>query len=99
MVGTSKTSDNGPKGETLFYQWDLISGPLQRISGNRDYWTQPLLTLEHLNVGKYIFKLRVTDGDGAVGVAYANVTVQAEPDYPPTADAGASVLIQLPHDE
>ena len=34
-----------------------------------------------------------------MGVAYANVTVQAEPDYPPTADAGESVLIQLPHDE
>ena len=43
--------------------------------------------------------MRVTDGEGAVGVAYANVTVQAEPDYPPTADAGESVLIQLPHDE
>ena len=43
--------------------------------------------------------MRVTDGEGAVGVAYANVTVQAEPDYPLTADAGESVLIQLPHDE
>ena len=51
-----ETSDDGPKGETLFYQWDLISGPLQGVSGNRDYWTQPLLTLEHLNVGKYVFK-------------------------------------------
>ena len=51
-----ETSDDGPKGETLFYQWDLISGPLQGVSGNWDYWTQPLLTLEHLNVGKYVFK-------------------------------------------
>ena len=41
----------------------------------------------------------MTDDEGAVGVAYANVTVQAEPDYPPTADAGESILIHRPHDE
>lgn len=41
----------------------------------------------------------MTDSDGAVGVAYANVTVHAEPDYPPTANAGESVLIHLPRDQ
>ena len=47
----------------------------------------------------HFFRLRVTDDEGAVGVAYANVTIQAEPDYPPTADAGESILIHRPHDE
>lgn len=41
----------------------------------------------------------MTDSDGAVGVAHANVTVQAEPDYPPTANAGESVLIHMPHNQ
>lgn len=30
-------------------------------------------------------------------IANAHVKVQADPDYPPTANAGESILIHLPH--
>lgn len=41
---------------TLLYQWYLVSGPLQSATGGHDSWNKPLLTLEHLKIGKYVFK-------------------------------------------
>ena len=44
-------------------------------------------------------RLTVTDADGAYSIAYANVTVHPEKDYPPVANAEGPLLIYLPKDE
>ena len=44
-------------------------------------------------------RLTVTDADGAHSIAYANVTVLPEKDYPPVANAEGPLLIYLPKDE
>lgn len=51
-----ETTDDGIKNEKLIFQWDLISGPLQGVTGGHDSWTKPLLTLQHLKIGIYVLK-------------------------------------------
>ena len=44
------------------------------------------------------YRLKVSDEQGLSDTKYVHVKVAAVPDYPPTANAGESVLIHLPHD-
>ena len=44
-------------------------------------------------------RLTVTDADGLSGVAYATVTVNPEPYYPPQASAGKDQLLLLPQNQ
>ena len=53
------------------------------------------------NTDMYIrpYRLTLTDEDGAKTMAFVNVTVEPEQDYPPTANAGYNQLIRLPKNE
>ncbi len=62
-----------------------------------------MLTTRHLSITPHPSlscpRLTVTDLDSAQSVAYVNVTVLPESDYPPTANAGNPSLIHLPKNE
>ena len=46
--------------------------------------------------GNYTFKLTVVDVDGSSDAANGTVQVVKETDYPPEANAGAPVVVNLP---
>ncbi|XP_062573171.1 dyslexia-associated protein KIAA0319-like protein isoform X1 [Saccostrea cucullata] len=88
-------SDSSDDDKIVKYLWEEMSGPLQdhKIQDDKN-----MLTLKGLVPGNYIFKLTVTDSDGATNSTVANVTVIKETDYPPKADAGSDMVIHLPQD-
>ncbi|XP_078332823.1 dyslexia-associated protein KIAA0319-like protein isoform X1 [Crassostrea virginica] len=88
-------SDSSDDDKIVKYLWEEMSGPLQDHTLQDD---KNMLTLKDLVPGNYIFKLTVTDSDGATNSTVANVTVIKETDYPPKADAGSDVVIHLPQD-
>lgn len=88
-------SDSSDDDKIVKYLWEEMSGPLQDHNLQDD---RNMLTLKDLVPGYYVFKLTVTDSDGATNSTVANVTVIKETDYPPKADAGSDVVIHLPQD-
>ncbi|XP_048730594.2 dyslexia-associated protein KIAA0319-like protein isoform X2 [Ostrea edulis] len=88
-------SDSSDDDKIVKYLWEEMSGPLQdhKIQDDKN-----MLTLKELVPGNYIFKLTVTDSDGATNSTVANVTVIKETDYPPKANAGSDKMIHLPQD-
>lgn len=76
------------------YAWSKISGPVQyNISNANNVST----TVTGLAEGSYMFRLVVTDNNGATGydTVVVNVT-PAPPNVPPVANAGNDQSIQLP---
>ncbi|XP_029634781.1 dyslexia-associated protein KIAA0319-like protein isoform X2 [Octopus sinensis] len=86
-------SDSTDDMKVVKYKWEEVSGPIndRPIESNAS-----MLKLNHLEPGKYQFKLTVTDSDGATNSTLANVTAIKETDYRPTANAGSDVVINLP---
>ncbi|XP_076437879.1 dyslexia-associated protein KIAA0319-like protein [Babylonia areolata] len=89
LDGSDSTDDDG----ITSYHWEEVSGPLQEHQIDGD--TQ-ILKLKDMAPGFYVFRLTVTDTDGATNSTSANVTVIKETDYPPKANAGSDVVIYLP---
>ncbi|XP_052222214.1 dyslexia-associated protein KIAA0319-like protein isoform X2 [Dreissena polymorpha] len=89
LDGSDSTDDD----KIVKYQWEMVQGPLQdkTIAGEA-----AILTLTDLVPGNYTFKLTVTDSDGATNSKTANVGVIKETDYPPKANAGSDIVINLP---
>ena len=90
---TLNGSGNDPDGTISSYQWTKISGPSQY---NIVSATKAQTTANNLVQGAYKFELKVTDNSGATGKDTVTVTVNAAPNQPPVANAGADINITLP---
>lgn len=90
---TLSGSGNDPDGTISSYQWTKISGPTQFGITSP---TQAQTTITNLVQGVYSFELTVTDNAGAIAKDIVQVTVNAAPNQPPTADAGSDIFITLP---
>jgi hypothetical protein len=89
LNGSAKDSD----GTIATYLWTKISGP------NAGTISNPLsasITVKGLLEGIFVFQLTVTDNKGATGTDTVQITVNAAPNIPPTANAGQNQTITLP---
>ena len=81
--------------ENLQFLWQQMAGPL----GTGVESHEALLTLSNPLPGKYRYKLTVTDSDGASAMAYVDLKVVPERDYPPRANAGSDVVLKSPNSD
>ena len=86
-----KGSGSDPDGNIAKYQWTKQSGPAATLSNA----TTANLTAQDLTQGIYIFRLTVTDNDGATDFDEVQVTVQAA-NQAPKANAGKDIVLNLP---
>lgn len=87
LVG-SATDD----GTIASYAWTKVSGTGGAITSASSAST----TVTGLSVGSYVFRLTVTDNNGATGTDTINVTVLAAPNIAPIVNAGLNKAITLP---
>jgi ribosomal protein L14 len=87
------TASNDPDGTITTYTWSKISGP---ASGTIVSVNAVTTMVTGLTQGIYRFRLQVTDNSGATADATVQVTVNAAPNQPPVANAGADQTITLP---
>lgn len=91
--GSGSTDDD----KIVRYHWEEVSSPLDsQTSIDTSDLEKPTLVLKGLGPGSYRFKLTVTDSDGLQNDTYANALVIKETDYPPKANAGSNIIINLP---
>lgn len=96
LDGSSSTDDT----EVIDYKWEPMTLPIGFQSPfGLELNNTKTLQLKNLIPGFYQFKLTVIDADHAENSTVANVTVLKEKDYPPTANAGADVILKLPKNE
>ena len=88
LTGSGTDSD----GTITSYNWTKISGPGGTITTPAAENT----TITGLVQGSYVFRLTVTDNDGATGTDDVTVTVNAAANKAPVAAAGADQTITLP---
>lgn len=87
-------SGSDPDGSIASYAWTQINGPGAATLTNPSSTT---VSVSNLVQGVYIFRLTVTDNQGATGFDDVVVTVNAAPvNNPPVANAGADISITLP---
>lgn len=90
LNGSGTDSD----GTISSYLWEKLSGP---VSGTIVSASSASTVVNNLTQGVYVFKLTVTDNQGASTSDTAQVTVnQAVVNVPPTANAGSDVVLTLP---
>lgn len=89
LSGSGTDSD----GSIVGYLWTKISGP---SGGDIGTPTSASTSINSLLEGTYVYQLRVTDDDGAVGTDQVQVIVNPAPNVAPIADAGANITITLP---
>jgi len=77
------STSSDPDGTVNSYLWELQSGPKAKIENPADSKTNISLSTE----GTYVFKLTVTDNDGATSSATVSVTVLPLANVPPVAKA------------
>ncbi len=87
----SKDQDNG--GLISTWSWSQSSGPSGAIITSPPTATTQITGLQ---AGVYVFKLLVTDANGATSYDSVIVTVKAAANQPPVANAGNSRSITLP---
>lgn len=75
------------------YAWTRVSGPAAYTLGTANAASA---TLGNLVQGVYVFRLTVTDNDGATDTDDITVTVNAAPNQAPVANAGTDITITLP---
>lgn len=85
-------SGSDPDGTIQTYVWTQTSGP---SSATLSGVSSPNLTASNLLQGTYIFRLTVTDNDGAASNDEVKIIVNAV-NLAPTANAGANKTITLP---
>ena len=86
-------SGTDPDGTYNCLCWTKISGPSH---GTITSQSSAATTVTGLVQGVYQFELKVTDNNGATARDTMQVTVNAAPTSPPTANAGADQTITLP---
>ena len=79
------SSSSDPDGTINSYHWEQQSGPEAKIETPNESKTN----ISNLSEGTYIFKLTVTDDDGATNTATVTVTVLTLANVPPVANAFA----------
>ncbi|CAN5430989.1 hypothetical protein BH11BAC3_BH11BAC3_06110 [soil metagenome] len=89
LTGIATDSD----GTIASYSWAQISGPAAGTIATSNTATT---SVDNLVQGIYKFELTVTDDDGAIAKDIMQVTVNAAPNLPPVANAGADQVITLP---
>ncbi|MGB4842853.1 MAG: hypothetical protein WBP16_00160, partial [Ferruginibacter sp.] len=82
-----------PDGSITGYLWRKVSGP---AAGTITNPTSAVTTVTGMAQGVYQFELTVTDNNNATGKDTMQVTVNAAPNIPPTANAGPNQTITLP---
>lgn len=87
LSGSGSDSD----GTITSYLWTKVSGPTATLSNANT----PTLSLTNLVIGTYVFRLTVTDDDGAIGSKDVTLIVQAA-NIAPVANAGGPKTIILP---
>ena len=94
---TSSVTLNGSGTDTdgtiATYAWTKVSGP---AGGNIATAAAASTNITGLTAGTYVFRLTVTDNDGAADTDDVQVTVNPAPNVAPTANAGADRTITLP---
>lgn len=88
IPGSGSDSD----GSVDQYLWEQINGPAGAALSNT---SSPTLSVSDLVEGIYVFRLTVTDNDGATDSDQMRVTVLAA-NQNPTANAGTDITITLP---
>ena len=83
---------NDGDGTISSYQWAKTSGGAVTIGPD----TNQELNISALVPGTYIFRITVTDNDGATASDNIKVTVQTPANVNPTANAGRNLTITLP---
>ncbi len=92
---TISGSGSDADGTVTLYSWTKISGPAASLGGA----TTATLSLSNLVEGTYVFRLRVTDDDGATGTDEVTVTViPSTVNQSPVANAGPDQILVLPND-
>ncbi len=82
-----------PDGSITNYLWTNLSGPAApTLAGT----TTNSLAVSDLIAGTYVFRITVTDNEGATSFDEVNVTVQTAINLSPTANAGSNKSITLP---
>ncbi len=90
LSGSGSTDADG---NIATYQWQQISGPsASTLSATNTVG----ITVSNLVAGTYIYRLTVTDNDGATDTDDVTVTVNPPVNQAPTANAGANKAITLP---
>lgn len=87
ITGTGSDAD----GTITSYRWEKISGPTATLANANT----ASLTVSNMLAGVYVFRLTVTDDDGATGSDEIRVTV-IEANQTPVADAGTDITLTLP---
>lgn len=91
ITGSGSDAD----GSIASYAWSKVSGPSVTMGGQ----STATLALSNLLEGSYVFRLTVTDDDGAKATDDVKVTVfPATTNQSPVADAGSDQIITLPRD-
>lgn len=85
LAGSGSDAD----GLIASYSWKKLSGPAATLSNV----SSSSLSLSNLQIGTYLFSLRVSDNAGATDTDYIKVTVS---NAPPVANAGADKQAFLP---
>ena len=80
-------------GIIVSYSWIKISGPATFTLANA---TAAATGLTNLSQGTYVFRLTVTDNNGATAADDISVTVNPAANQAPTANAGSDVTLTLP---
>jgi poly(3-hydroxybutyrate) depolymerase len=88
--GSSSTDSDGTISS---YLWTKVSGPAATIANASGSST----AINNLVEGTYVFKLKVTDNDGASSEDQVTVRVNPAPNKLPEARAGSDITITLPN--
>ncbi|WP_336515896.1 PKD domain-containing protein [Pollutibacter soli] len=94
---TLNGSGNDSDGSITKYAWTKVSGP---NSGNIATSNAASTSVTNLTAGTYVFRITVTDNDGATAnddvIVLVNPAPVVVPNVPPTASAGSDISIRLP---
>ncbi|XP_049902284.1 dyslexia-associated protein KIAA0319 homolog [Epinephelus moara] len=90
LDGSGSTDDHG----VIRYHWDAVSGPPGLKLEGAD---QAVARATGLRVGRYTFRLTVSDQQGATDSASLTVRVQEAKSLPPVAHASGSHTLSLPN--
>ena len=94
--GSTDANNFGNYSDIVSYQWIQTEGP-QEVIINQESTASPVATFdsEGLAPGTYVFKLIVTDGDGATAEDTVTIIISAGvANIPPTADAGVDIVAE-----
>jgi dienelactone hydrolase len=88
LKGTASDTD----GKVEAYEWKKVSGGHMRMEGS----SRETLKISEFSEGTLVFKLTVTDNDGASASDEVKVIVNASENEAPVVDAGSDQTIKLP---